>query len=114
MRHSYWARSVLSRPWLIKKSRLSFPIYLVHWPILVGPAALIFLKLNGAIGLELARVGAVVAGISIALAAARLFFPVDRGALSLSVRWRERLSGMTMDPTPQRPTVVAPQAVSAE
>jgi peptidoglycan/LPS O-acetylase OafA/YrhL len=112
--HLQWARSVLSRPWLVKKSRLAFPIYLVHWPILVGPAALIFLKLNGAIGLELARAGAVVAGISIALAAARLFFPVDRGALSLSVRWRERLSGMTMDPTPPRPAVVAPRAVSAE
>jgi hypothetical protein len=43
-----------------------------------------------------------------------LFFPIDRGALSLSVRRRERLSGLTMDPRPPLPTVVAPQAVSAE
>ena|SRR6202790_1895220 len=29
----------LSRPWLIARSKLSFPVYLVHWPILFGPAA---------------------------------------------------------------------------
>jgi peptidoglycan/LPS O-acetylase OafA/YrhL len=96
--HLHWARWALSWPWLVKLSRLSFPIYLVHWPIMIGPAALIFLRLNGVIGLELARLGAIVAGISIAFAAALLFFPVERCALSLSRRWRERLSRMTLHP----------------
>jgi hypothetical protein len=71
---------------------------LVHWPIVIGPAALIFLWLNGVIGLELARLCAIVAGLSLAFAAALLFFPVERCALSLSRRWRERLSGMTVKP----------------
>jgi len=100
--HLQWARSALSWPWLVKQSRLSFPIYLVHWPIMIGPAALIFLRLNGVIGLELARICAIVVGISIAFAAALLFFPVDRGALLLSRRWRERLSGMSTEPTLER------------
>jgi peptidoglycan/LPS O-acetylase OafA/YrhL len=100
--HLQWARSALSWPRLVKLSRLSFPIYLVHWPIMIGPAALIFLRLNGAIGLELARLSAIVAGISIAFAAAVLFFPVERCALSLSRRWREGLSGMTAKPVLDR------------
>ena len=112
--HLQWVRSALSWPWLVKQSRLSFPIYLVHWPILFGPTALIFLWLNGVIGLELARVGAIVAGISIVFAAGLLFFPVDRGALSLSRRWRERLSGMTMETTTTLRPAVAPRAVPAE
>jgi peptidoglycan/LPS O-acetylase OafA/YrhL len=93
--HLQSARSALSWPWLVELSRLSFPIYLVHWPIVIGPAALIFLWLNGVFGLELARLCATVAGLSLAAAAALLFFPVERCALSLSRQWRERLSGMT-------------------
>jgi len=96
---------------LVRKSRLSFPIYLVHWPILFGPAAVIFLWLNGAIGLELARVGAIVCGIGMAFAGAVLFSPIDRGALSLSRRWREGLSGMTMETTDLPQAVVAPGAI---
>jgi peptidoglycan/LPS O-acetylase OafA/YrhL len=112
--HLQWVRSALSWPWLVKKSRLSFPIYLVHWPILFGPAALIFLWLSGVIGLELARIGAIVAGISIAFVGGLLFSPIDRGALWLSRRWRERLSGMTTQTTTLRHAVVAPRAVPAE
>ena len=100
--HLQWARSALSWPWLVQLSRLSFPIYLVHWPIVVGPAALIFLRLNGMIGLELARLGATVGGIGMAFAAARLFFPVERCALSVSRRWRARLSGLTVKPVLER------------
>lgn len=98
--HLQWARSVLSWPWLVKQSRLSFPVYLVHWPIMMGPAALLFLRLNEMIGLEPARICAIVAGIGMAFAAALLFFPVDRSALALSRRWRERLSGMRLTPAP--------------
>jgi peptidoglycan/LPS O-acetylase OafA/YrhL len=86
------ARKFLSQPWLVTRSRLSFPIYLVHWPVLFGPAAAFFLVLNGMVGIEWARVGAIVAGIVMAFAASVLFLGVDRGALDLSRRVRKRLS----------------------
>ena len=112
--HLQWARSALSWPWLVRYSRLSFPVYLVHWPILFGPAALIFLWLNGVIGPGLARVGAIVAGIGLVFLAGLLFSPVDRAALSLSRRWRERLSGLTIEMATLRRTTVGRHAVPAE
>src|ERR1700688_756714 len=112
--HLQWARSALSSPWLVRYSRLSFPVYLVHWPILFGPAALIFLWLSGVIGLGLARVGAIVAGIGLVFLAGLLFSPVDRAALSLSRRWRERLSGLTIEMTALRRATVGRRAVPAE
>ena len=86
------ARRFLSQPWLVTRSRLSFPLYLVHWPILFGPAAALFLVLDGMVGIGLARIGAVVAGICLAFAASMLFLGVDRGALELSRRVRKRAS----------------------
>jgi peptidoglycan/LPS O-acetylase OafA/YrhL len=86
------ARGFLSRPWLVARSKLSFPLYLVHWPMLFGPAAALFLYLNGVVGLEWARIGAIVIGISIAFAASLLFLGVDRRALELSRQLRKRLS----------------------
>jgi hypothetical protein len=49
-----------------------------------------------------------------AFAGALLFSPIDRGALSLSRRWREGLSGMTMETTDLPQAVVAPGAIPAE
>jgi peptidoglycan/LPS O-acetylase OafA/YrhL len=112
--HLQWVRSVLSWPWLVKKSRLSFPIYLVHWPTLFGPAALIFLWLSTVIGLELARVGAIIVGIGITFLAGLLFSPIDVAALSLSRRCRESMFRMTTETTTPRQAVVAPLAVHAE
>ncbi len=92
------ARDFLSRPWLVAGSRLSFPIYLIHWPILLGPAAALFLALNGVIGTELARLGAIVAGICFAFAASTFFLPIDRYALELSRRLRKRMSAGAEQP----------------
>src|SRR5580704_19552431 len=78
------ARRWLSRPWLVARSKLSFPLYLVHWPILFGPAAALFLLLNGVAGIELARIGAIVVGIAMAFAGSMVFLSVDRRALELS------------------------------
>jgi peptidoglycan/LPS O-acetylase OafA/YrhL len=77
---------------------LSFPIYLIHWPILLGPAAALFLVLNGLIGIELARLGAIVAGICFAFAASTFFLPIDRYALELSRRLRKRMSAGAEQP----------------
>jgi peptidoglycan/LPS O-acetylase OafA/YrhL len=87
------ARRFLSRPWLVARSKLSFPVYLIHWPILFGPAAALFLLLNGIVGIELARVGAIVAGIGLAFACSTFFLSVDRRALELSRGLRRRLAG---------------------
>jgi peptidoglycan/LPS O-acetylase OafA/YrhL len=86
------ARRFLSRPWLVRCSKLSFPLYLIHWPILFGPAAALFLLLNGIVGMELARVGAIVVGIGLAFVCSIFFLPVDRRALELSRRLRKRMS----------------------
>jgi peptidoglycan/LPS O-acetylase OafA/YrhL len=91
------ARQFLSRPWLVARSRLSFPLYLVHWPILFGPAAALFLLLNGVAGIELARVGAIVAGIGVAVICSILFADVDRYALEISSRLRKHMSGPSPD-----------------
>ena len=86
------ARDLLSRPWLVERSKLSFPLYLIHWPILFGPAAALFLLLNGVVGIELARLIAIVAGIGLAFAASTFFLPLDRRALELSRALRKRMS----------------------
>jgi peptidoglycan/LPS O-acetylase OafA/YrhL len=82
----------LSRPWLIARSKLSFPVYLVHWPILFGPAAALFLRLNGMAGIEVARVCAIIAGISLAFVCSMVFRSVDGGALELARALRKSMS----------------------
>ena len=109
--HLHSVRSALSWPPLVRLSRLSFPLYLVHWPVLFGPAALVFLGLNGVIGLELARLGAVVAAIGLAYAGALLFSPIDRTTLALCRRWREHLSGKKPEAALER---LAPDPISAK
>jgi len=86
------ARKFLSRPWLVARSKLSFPLYLIHWPILFGPAAALFLLLNGVIGIELARIAAIVGGICLAFVCSSLFLGVDARALELSRALRRRMS----------------------
>lgn len=107
------ARAFLSRPWLVTRSRLSFPLYLVHWPILFGPAAALFLLLDGIVGIELAGICAIVAGISLAFAASTFFIAVDQRALELSRGLRKRLSNAPLE-TPRRATVGVDRVAAAE
>jgi peptidoglycan/LPS O-acetylase OafA/YrhL len=86
------ARVFLSRPWLVARCKLSFPLYLIHWPILFGPAAALFLLLNGIVGIELARVCAIVVGIGLVFVGSIFFLAVDRSALELSRGLRKRMS----------------------
>jgi peptidoglycan/LPS O-acetylase OafA/YrhL len=86
------ARRFLSRPWLVARSKLSFPLYLIHWPVLFGPVAALFLLLNDIVGTELARVCSIVVGIGLAFVCSIFFLPVDRRALELSRGLRKRLS----------------------
>ena len=107
------ARNFLSRPWLVARSGLSFPVYLVHWPILCGPAAAVFLLLNGLVGSELARIGAIVVGIGMAFVASMFFLSIDRRALEWSRRLRQRLSDEAQ-PRPRAAKLGAGRAVPAE
>lgn len=100
------ARSLLSTPWLVARSQLSFPIYLVHWPILFGPAAALFLLLDGMVGLELARVGAIVGGICLSLVCSVFFLGVDRRALQWSRALRKRLFTLSETMAPMAPARV--------
>jgi peptidoglycan/LPS O-acetylase OafA/YrhL len=86
------ARRILSRPWLVARSKLSFPLYLIHWPILFGPAAALFLMLNDNVGIELARICAIIVGIGLVFVCSIFFLAVDRGALELSRGLRKRSS----------------------
>jgi peptidoglycan/LPS O-acetylase OafA/YrhL len=104
------ARAFLSSPWIVSWSRLSFPIYLIHWPILFGPAAALFLVINNVAGLEAARIIAIAAGLILALIASRLFLPIDRFALEASRRLRKRMSDM---PAEASQRVAAGSAVRA-
>ena len=68
--------------------RLSFPLYLIHWPVLVGVGSLIFLNVIGAVGFAMASIVTVVSVCVIAIALAYLFIPVDDFAVTLSRRAR--------------------------
>jgi peptidoglycan/LPS O-acetylase OafA/YrhL len=83
-------RDFLSKPWLVARSRLSFPLYLVHWPIICGPAAALFICLDKIFPTGLALVSTLAAGITASFAASVIFAPVDRYAVGLSVRLRSR------------------------
>ena len=97
------ARRLLSKPWLVANSSLSFPLYLIHWPILFGPAAALFLLLNGMVGIELARIGAIVVGIGLSFVCCIFFLPVDHRALEWSRALRKRMSA----PFHQAPPAIA-------
>jgi peptidoglycan/LPS O-acetylase OafA/YrhL len=96
------ARTFLSNRWLVARSQLSFPLYLIHWPVLFGPAAVLFLFLHDIVGVEIAGGCAIVVGITLAVLASTVFRPVDRFALDLSRRTR-KLS----DPPRETPLAVA-------
>jgi hypothetical protein len=68
--------------------------------------------LNGTVGIELARIGAIVAGICLALVGSMFFLPVDRCALELSRRLRKRMPGESK--TVHQATAGAGHAVLAE
>jgi peptidoglycan/LPS O-acetylase OafA/YrhL len=107
------ARDFLSRPWLVARSKLSFPLYLIHWPILFGPSAALFLVLNGMVGIELARLGAIVVGICLAFAGSLVFLGIDRRALELSRNLRSRMSD-ALQKMPRQRTPRAGRIVPAE
>ncbi len=91
-------RNCLSAPWLVARSQLSFPLYLVHWPIMCGLAAAVFVHLSKIMGVDPARICALAFGIVVSVAASVIFAAVDRYAVRLSAQLRRRARAPRPDP----------------
>lgn len=83
-------RAFLAHERLRVLGRLSFPIYLTHWPVIFGFGSFLFVALVPWTGLKFARPLAVLACIAVSLLAATRFELVDQIALRASRAWRKR------------------------
>jgi peptidoglycan/LPS O-acetylase OafA/YrhL len=70
--------------------RLSFPIYLTHWPIIFGVGSYSLVMLAPAVGAVPARLLAMLISILVTALAAHCFEPVERMALRVSRAWRSK------------------------
>jgi|GEM_PF-629590 len=84
-------RRGFSHPKLAVLGRLSFPIYLVHWPILFGFSAFLFMEMLPVVGLSSARLLAMVFGVVASLGLAIVFQPIDIWAIRLSRMIRQQV-----------------------
>jgi peptidoglycan/LPS O-acetylase OafA/YrhL len=82
-------RTFLAHKWLSALGRLSFPIYLTHWPVIFGIGSLSLVMLAPWIGALPARIMALLISIAVTLGAALCFEPVDQIALRVSRAWRK-------------------------
>ncbi|MEJ0011884.1 MAG: acyltransferase [Bauldia sp.] len=79
------ARNLLAWPPLARLGRISFPVYLVHWPIVFGPSCVVYLAASAAGAPPLAAsLAAILVGIVLTLAVAVPFTKVDAAAQSLA------------------------------
>jgi peptidoglycan/LPS O-acetylase OafA/YrhL len=92
-------RAALTRPLLVGLGRLSFSIYLVHWPIVFGLGALLLVTATPMIGLPAARLATIVVVLGASLVAAIVFTRIDAGAIILGRRVRDTLGSR---PAPAR------------
>jgi peptidoglycan/LPS O-acetylase OafA/YrhL len=85
-------RTFLSHERLRALGRLSFPIYLTHWPIIFGVGSFSLVLLAPRIGALPARLLAMIISIVVTILAARYFEPVDQLALRVSRAWRKKVA----------------------
>ena len=83
---SPWLAAALSRPSLQRLGALSFPLYLVHWPMLFGPGAAALLLAEPVVGLDIAAAIGLATGLAAAVLVALPFQAIDRWSQSTS-RW---------------------------
>jgi peptidoglycan/LPS O-acetylase OafA/YrhL len=86
------ARAVLSGRLLRELGRISFPLYLVHWPIVLGIGSVVFLLAEPHMPLSWARAVTIGAVVPLSLAAAAAFVVIDRLSTRLSRLARDRLA----------------------
>jgi peptidoglycan/LPS O-acetylase OafA/YrhL len=83
-------RTFLAHEWLHALGRLSFPIYLTHWPIIFGVGSFSLVMLAPWVGALPARLLAMIISIVATILAARYFERVDQIALRFSRAWRKK------------------------
>jgi peptidoglycan/LPS O-acetylase OafA/YrhL len=81
-------RRALSHEQLRALGRLSFPIYLTHWPIIFGIGSFLLVALTPWTGAYPARLMAMLASVAITILASRCFESIDQVALRVSRSWR--------------------------
>jgi peptidoglycan/LPS O-acetylase OafA/YrhL len=87
-------RTFLAHKRLSVLGRLSFPIYLTHWPIIFGVGSFSLVMLAPWTGALAARILALLISIAVTVVAAVCFEPVDQIALRVSRAWRKpRIAG---------------------
>ncbi len=77
-------RTFLQHRWLSALGRLSFPIYLTHWPIIFGLGSFSLVMLAPWAGAPQARLLAMIISIVATIVAARCFEPIDQAALRVA------------------------------
>jgi peptidoglycan/LPS O-acetylase OafA/YrhL len=82
-------RTFLAQERLHLLGRLSFPIYLTHWPIIFGVGSFSLVMLAPYVGVLPARILALILGIVATVFAAKYFESVDQAALRVSRAWRK-------------------------
>ncbi|HEY0799209.1 MAG TPA: hypothetical protein VGD54_00085, partial [Steroidobacteraceae bacterium] len=85
-------RTFLQHRRLSALGRLSFPIYLTHWPIIFGVGSFSLVMLAPWAGARQARLLAMIISIVATIVAARCFEPIDQIALRVSRASRKQKS----------------------
>jgi peptidoglycan/LPS O-acetylase OafA/YrhL len=83
-------RTFLAHERLRALGRLSFPIYLTHWPIIFGLGSFSVVAMTPWAGALPARFLALLVSIAVTIFAATCFEPVDQFALRVSRAWRKQ------------------------
>ena len=96
-------RTFLQHKWLSALGRLSFPIYLTHWPIIFGLGSFSLVMLAPFAGAPAARLLAMLISIVATILAAKCFEPVDQIALRVSRASRKQKVTEAGAPGPARP-----------
>jgi peptidoglycan/LPS O-acetylase OafA/YrhL len=94
----------LAGPTMQALGRLSFPLYLVHWPLLMGPGAAFALALAPWFGTSTAALAGATLAAGLTLALAVLALPLDAAAVSLARRARLALTAPAPLPNAQHQT----------
>ncbi len=99
--------AMLTRRPFVSLGRLSFSLYLIHWPIVCGVCAALFLAIGGGEDSSWARAAAMAAAIVLSLVGAGLFSRIDAWAIAASRRLRSDLAQPERRLTP--PAAAAPR-----
>lgn len=83
------AQALLARPGCQWLGRYSFPLYLAHWPMVLGPGAAAVLAVQPWAGLAAARLAGAAVSLGLTLPAALLLARVDQAALAWARRLRQ-------------------------